>query len=646
MKKTQILIVEDEGLIAKDLQAMLKRLGYDVPVTVGTGELAIQTAAQNQPDLILMDIQLRGNMDGVEAAETIQANQKIPIVFLTANSDEPTFQRAKITDPFGFLIKPFEERGLHAGIEMALYKHQSEKRTHERERWLSTTLRSIADGVITTDENGVVTFLNDVAERLLGWTPGECAGRHYSEIIFLLDEATRQAPEDFIAGALKEGRSRSNTNSTLLLTRSGANIHIEHSAAPIRYSEESVAGCVIVLRDVSEHRKLESELRQSQKMDAIGKLAGSIAHDFNNAITAVMGYSSLILARLPDADPLRGDAEQILRAGEHSARLTRQLLAFSRKQILQPVALNLGVSLREMHGLLRRLIRENISLNLSVPDGLWMIKADPGHLEQLVFNMAINARDAMPHGGTLTIALRNVIVSAETSAKISGSRPGEFVELQISDTGTGMSPEILEQIFEPFFTTKAADKGTGLGLSTCQTIVKRAEGFITVSSMPGAGTTFSIYFPHLQEAAVARPEPAEVSPRRQRNETILLVDDDEPLRKMAIRVLEGAGCTVLEADDGEVALEVFNKCNAKVDLVITDMVMPQMGGRELVERIRSAGSEVKVLFMSGYTDDELLCHAVVGSQVDFLQKPFNPDVLLRTVAKILERERPRPVLQG
>ncbi len=637
MKKKQILVVEDEGLIAKDIQGMLKRLGYDVPVTVGTGDLAIQTAEANKPDLILMDINLKGKIDGVEAAAIIKSRQQIPIVYLTANSDEPTFQRAKVTDPFGFMIKPFEERTLHAGIEMALYKHNSEKSAGEREQWLSTTLRSIADGIITTDERGHVTFLNDVAERITGWMLADAKGLHYLEIFSLLDGATLKVAMDFVSGALLEGRSQSSMTRTLLVTRNGGEIQIEHSTAPIRYGGDRIAGCVIVFRDVSAHQKLEDELRQTQKMDAIGKLAGSIAHDFNNAITAVMGYSSLMIARLESSDPLREDARQILRAAEYSARLTRQLLAFSRKQILHPVPLNLGEALQEMRGLLRRLIREDISLSIATEDGLWNIKADPGHVEQLVLNMAINARDAMEGNGTLSITVHNVSLSAKEAAGIHGGRAGEFVLLELADTGKGMPPEVVERIFEPFFTTKGPDKGTGLGLSTCESIVKNISGFIGVASTPGAGTTFSIYLQRSEEGRVSEELSAtDLTPVHGGSQTILLVEDEEAVRMVAARVLEDAGYTVVEAENGLDALALLSHKTVGVDLIITDMVMPQMSGRELLGRVQSTGREVKVLVMSGYTDDEVLRDAVFESNIDFLQKPFTPDVLLRKVAAVME----------
>ena len=637
MRKIQILVVEDEGLIAKDIQSMLRRLGYEVPLTVGTGDLAIQAAVSNQPDLILMDINLRGKMDGVMAADAIHAILDVPIVYLTANSDEATLQRAKVTDPFGFLIKPFEERSIQAGIEIALYRHKTEKQKREREQWLSTTLKSIADAVVTTDAGGKVTFLNCVAESLTGWTNQEATGLHYREVFPIVAEVSGEVPPDAIAAALLHGISKTGINHTLLGDRSGAKRHIEHSVAPIRREDDKVIGCVLVFRDISEQRQLEAEFRQSQKMEAIGKLAGSIAHDFNNAITTVMGYSSMLMSQLCPESQMHADAGQILRAAEHSARLTRQLLLFSRKQISHAVCLDLSAAVKEVQGLLRRLIRENVALEVRTAPEPWTIKADPGHVEQLVINLAVNARDAMPQGGRLSVKTMNATLTKEGAAAVRGAREGEFVCLEISDTGVGMSAELVQRIFEPFFTTKGPDKGTGLGLSTCEGIVRQAEGFISVDSTPGVGTTFAIYFPRTMEVPeLAGEADAGSGTPGAGTETVLIVEDEEVLRLLAVRMLEELGYKVLEAANGFEALKLLGARGCPVDLIVTDMIMPEMSGRELIERVRSRGIASLVLFMSGYTEDDLLIEGLSGTETAFLQKPFTSERLTRKVRETID----------
>lgn len=642
MKKTQILIVEDEGIIAKDLQSMLRKLGYDVPVTVGTGEKAIAMALANQPDLILMDINLRGGMDGVEAAALITARQKVPVVYLTANSDEATLQRAKVTDPFGFLIKPFEERGLHAGIEMALYKHKTDKQIREREQWLATTLTSIADAVITTDREGRITFLNAAAEKISGWKHSEALHRPYGEVFNIIDEATRVVPPDRVAASLAEGATGSFCDQTLLITRDGSEVHVEHSVAPIRLGEhDEIGGCVIVFDDVSSRKQLEDQLRQAQKMDAIGKLAGGIAHDFNNAITAIMGYAEMILLHVKEGDPLYRDARQIVRAAEHSARLTHQLLAFSRKQVLQPRCLDLGKEIGEMEGMVRRLIGADVSLLTEVAPNLWNTTADAGQIQQVVLNMSVNARDAMPLGGQLKIALGNVTVTAAEALRIPDSYPGEFILLTISDSGSGMSRDVMKRIFDPFFTTKEPGKGTGLGLATCYGIVKQTAGMVSVTSEPGVGTTFSIYLPRDMSSAPAALRPFGGGEIPRGTETILVVEDEEILRELAVQVLESLGYHILTAEDGARAIEILRGGTAdNIHLIVTDLVMPRMGGRELAALIARDFGQKRVVFMSGYTDDEILRHAVKDAEVEYLQKPFTPKVLAHKIREVLDRPIP------
>lgn len=642
MEKIQILVVEDEGIIAKDLQAMLRKLGYDVPVTVGTGEKAILTASANQPDLILMDINLRGAIDGVEAATTISAQQDVPIVYLTANSDEATMQRAKVTDPFGFLIKPFEERALHAGIEMALYKHRNERQNREREQWLSTTLKSIADAVITTDREGRITFLNAAAEAISGWRTLDAIGRSYAEVFHVIDEATRAVPTDRVAASLTEGTTGTFGDQTLMIRRDGSETHIEHSVAPIRQgTDERIHGCVIAFSDVSGRKELEEQLRQVQKMDAIGKLAGGIAHDFNNAITAILGYAEMILLHVGDVDALCKDAKQIVRAAEHSARLTHQLLAFSRKQVLQPRCINLGEEIFGMEGMVRRLIGADIDFVIEVAPNLWHTTADAGQIQQVVLNMAVNARDAMTNGGQLKITLGNATVTAADALRIPDSCPGEFALLAISDTGSGMSREVMKRIFEPFFTTKEPGKGTGLGLATCYGIVKQTSGMVSVASDLGVGTTFSIYLPRAVDVtpAVIRLFGGDGLPGG--TETILVVEDEEILRELAVQVLESLGYRIVTAEDGAQAMAILRGGMAKdIQLIVTDLVMPRMGGRELATWISRDFGQMRVVFMSGYTDDEILRHAVADAEVEYLQKPFTPKALAQKIREVLDRPTP------
>ncbi|MEK6304126.1 MAG: response regulator [Acidobacteriota bacterium] len=385
-----------------------------------------------------------------------------------------------------------------------------------------------------------------------------------------------------------------------------------------------------------ERTHLEDQLRQSQKMEAIGRLAGGIAHDFNNLLTAIIGYSQLLLGRIDDDDPMKMEVEEIEKAGKRAASLTSQLLSFSRKQVVQPKVLDLRAVISDLAKMLTRVIGEDIDLiNLPAPESA-CVKADPGHIEQIIMNLVVNARDAMPRGGKLTIQTSVIEVDARIADRELLTAPGPYVLLSVSDSGVGMDRETQARIFEPFFTTKEAGKGTGLGLSTVYGIVKQSGGDIWVDSEPGRGTTFKIYLPRVDDAAeTAKPAAASLGVH-QSSETILLVEDEEIVRRLTREVLKTQGYTVLEARDGMEALSIFEQRDRTIDLMLTDVVMPNIGGAELARRVWSVRPDMKVVCMSGYTDDANLQHGVSGASIAFLQKPFTPATLARKVREVLD----------
>jgi signal transduction histidine kinase/CheY-like chemotaxis protein len=386
---------------------------------------------------------------------------------------------------------------------------------------------------------------------------------------------------------------------------------------------------------VSEREKAEERLRQAHKMEAIGKLAGGIAHDFNNMLSVILGYSEMSIFALAEGDPIRADLQEIQRAAERARELTRQLLAFSRKQILEPKVLDLNQTLHGLSNMLRRLLGEGIELNLATHTRIGKIKADPSQLEQVVMNLSVNARDAMPKGGKLTIETRDVELDAEYAAQHPDVLPGPYVLLAVTDDGVGIPPGDGARIFEPFFTTKPKGVGTGLGLSTVQGIVRQSGGHIWVYSEPERGATFKIYFPRHQlptDAPAAQAVGAQIA---RGWETILLVEDDEQVRALTRIVLARNGYNVLEAQSPGEAIIVCEKYPAKIHLVLTDVVMPRMTGKELAERIGPTRPQMKVLYMSGYTDDAIVHHGVLDAGVAFLQKPLTPDALLRKVRDVL-----------
>jgi PAS domain S-box-containing protein len=400
---------------------------------------------------------------------------------------------------------------------------------------------------------------------------------------------------------------------------------------------------VVVVHDITERRRaqkeitdLEEQLRQSQKMEAIGRLAGGIAHDFNNLLTLIKGYTQLSLLELKEKSPLKDDIEGIKKASERAADLIRQLLVFSRRQVMEMKVLDLNTLLRDLDKMLRRVIGENIELVTLLTDDLARVKADPGQMEQVMINLVVNARDAMPFGGKLTIETANVEVDEAFARAHIGANPGRYVRLSVRDTGVGMTPEVQERVFEPFFTTKKKGQGTGLGLSTVYGIVKQSGGNIWLDSAPGQGTTFKIYLPRVEELAEELTEDLHGEDLPQGRETVLVVEDEERVRQLSVRILTRQGYRVWEAANGVEALRICERQKEPIDLMLTDVVMPQMGGKELAEKVQPLRPQMRVLFTSGYMDDDSV-HKILNSGNQFLKKPFSPTVLACKVREVLDR---------
>jgi two-component system cell cycle sensor histidine kinase/response regulator CckA len=416
-------------------------------------------------------------------------------------------------------------------------------------------------------------------------------------------------------------------------TKSGRLIDIELAAYDIDYGGRQAL--LVVLTDITGRRELEEQLRQSQKMEAIGMLAGGIAHDFNNLLTIITGYSQLILNNLKENDPNRHSAEQIMKAGERAAALTKQLLAFSRRQVLQLRVLDLNKLVTSLSAMLQRLIGEDIDLRLSLRPDLGRVSADPGQIEQVIMNLVVNARDAMPKGGILTLETANVELDSRYVHTPLTAKPGPYVMLAVSDNGIGMDASVKARLFEPFFTTKGSGKGTGLGLSTVFGIVKQSGGSLDVYSEPGKGTSFKIYLPRIDQPVAAEPQ-RQNKPVRRGWETILLVEDDEMVRKLVRETLEKQGYKILDAGGPLDARRIADHFPGAIHLMITDVVMPKVNGRELAEQLSKRRGDLRVLYMSGYTDNAVLNSGILAKDVAFLQKPFTPGALIEKVREVLE----------
>ncbi|MDD5544975.1 MAG: PAS domain S-box protein [Acidobacteriia bacterium] len=394
-----------------------------------------------------------------------------------------------------------------------------------------------------------------------------------------------------------------------------------------------------IAEDITKRRNLEVQLILSQKMEAVGRLAGGVAHDFNNLLTVILGNGQIILDKVETDEAIRKPVSEILQSGERAAQLTRQLLAFSRKQVLEPRVIDLNYLVAEMDNLLRRLIGENIELVAVCEKNVGNIKADPGQIEQVIMNLAVNSRDAMPHGGRLTLETANSYVDESYVSTHMNMKPGPVVMLVVSDTGVGIPDQVKPHIFEPFFTTKEPTKGTGLGLATVYGIVKQSGGEIFVYSELGRGTTFKIYFPRVEASSHGLPSTKVLEPALGGNETILLVEDEPAVRNLTLQILHSKGYRVLEAENGEKALALAKSHKEPVDLVLTDMVMPGISGRELAERLVPLLPKAKFLYMSGYTGDAIVRQGELGVSADFIQKPFSPDSLARKVRDVLGKQK-------
>jgi len=931
---TKILIVEDENIVAKDIQNTLKSLGYTVTGVVSSGAEAIDKAAETQPDLVLMDIMLRGYQDGVEAAQQILTQHNIPVVYLTAYTDDKTLQRAKITEPYGYILKPFEERELHISIEMAIHKHRMAKKLQEREQWLAKILKTVNDAVIVVDGKGCVTFMNLVAETLTGWKQKEALGQPLAEIFKIVDAEANTPKDGSIKSVFQNGAVEKYSR---LLAKDGREIPVDDNAVSLRDESGITTGAILVFRDISARRqtqakllerfdqlqalyqmteaisraanletiyeealnslqrvvkadrasislidpdgiirfkawhglsdeyrqavegkspwstdrknpasifvadiehyaalqswrdnilregmralgflpligqglllgkfaiyydtphqfteeetqvaqaiasnvafaiertrateaqraneerfrqiaenihevfwisdprqrtmlyvspayeeiwgrsreslytqpnsffdavipedreraktalakqlqgeltheeyrinrpqgdirwiwersfpikdesgqfyriagisedvterkrteealhKSEDQLRKVQRMEAVGRLAGGVAHDFNNMLTAIIGTAELGMLELHRDHPVRKDLKEIKQTADRAANLTRQLLAFARQQIIAPHILDLNDLILNLDKMLRRLIGEDIELVIVPASDIGWLKVDSGQIEQVIVNLAVNARDAMPEGGSLILQTANVTVDHDYVRQHPEVALGEYIMLKVQDTGSGMTEEVKAHLFEPFFTTKEIGRGTGLGLATCYGIIKQNGGHIEVESEPDNGTTFRIYLPRIEEAVGPIPARDHAGVLPQGSETVLLVEDEPTVREVAGRMLREQGYHVLVAANGDEALQLArSRMQEPIHLLVTDVVMPRLSGKAVAEQLKAARPEMKVLFISGYSDDTLIRHGAAETGLNFLQKPFSPSLLAYKIRDLLD----------
>jgi PAS domain S-box-containing protein len=502
-------------------------------------------------------------------------------------------------------------------------RKQAEEATRRHEETLQAVFDHIPVMIAFFDASARPVLVNREWERVLGWTLEEARNIDLFAEVYPDPEYRRQVIE-YIQAAER-------TWSTFKMrVRDGRTV--EASWANVRLSDGTGLG---IGQDVSERSRLEEKLRQASKMEAVGQLAGGVAHDFNNMLTGILGYCDLLRGRLGAGDPRAAELEEIRKAADRAASLTRQLLAFSRQQVLQPRVLDLNEVVSNMDKMLRRLIGEDIDLNLKLPEDLGHVKADPGQLEQVLLNLVVNARDAMPTGGRLSIETANIDLDEAYGGTHDVVTPGSYVLLAVSDNGVGMDAGTQAHIFEPFFTTKERGKGTGLGLATVYGIVKQSGGYIWVYSEPRQGSVFKIYLPRVPGGAEPAAHPARPEAAVRGSETILLVEDDDTVRDLAREVLQESGYRVLVASHGEEALRLGGSHDGPIHLMLTDVVMPGGSGRVYAEKLGAARPDMKVLYMSGYTDDAIVRHGLLDPHIAFLEKPFTPAALTGKVREVL-----------
>jgi two-component system cell cycle sensor histidine kinase/response regulator CckA len=476
-------------------------------------------------------------------------------------------------------------------------------------------------------------FLNRAARRMLGRGETEDISGVRLEDLHPAP-AMRTLTNEGVLSAFQYG---SWEGESAVMNRDGREIPVSQVIVAHRAPTGDVRFISTVMRDLTERKKLEGQLRQAQKMEAMGQLAGGVAHDFNNLLTVISGYSEIVLSELPVEDPMRQPIQAISDAGERAASLTRQLLTFSRQTVLEPKVLNLNDVIRHAENMLQRLIGEDILLTTVLNPAINCVRVDPGLFGLVLMNLAVNARDAMPTGGKLTIETSNLNWDyASTHPEI---QTGQYIMLATTDTGSGMTPAARMRIFEPFFTTKEVGRGTGLGLAVVHGIIKQSNGHIEVYSELNVGTTFKIYLPAVNDQVPA-PTLLDSGKSMMGVETILLVEDERAVRGLALHAFQSCGYKVLTATDGRDAMLVAEKCRGPIDLLVTDVVMPRMGGRELAEALRSAFPKMKVLYTSGYTDDAVVRHGILRKEVAFLQKPYTPISLTRKARAVLDAMKP------
>jgi two-component system, cell cycle sensor histidine kinase and response regulator CckA len=633
----KVLIVDDSLDDVFLLQRELRRGGYE-PAVERVDDIASLAGAlaDAEWDLVLCDYVIPG-LDILEALRVVQeSGRDLPFIIVSGRVGEDEAATALKAGAHDFVTKerlsrlvPAIERELRDAADRARHR-QAEQALRESEERYRLLVESIQDyAICLLDVNGRVSSWNGGAERIFGYAEPEISGSHFGRLFRPLD-GTRDLPRQILETAARVGTYESEVWCT---RKDGSALLASMLITAARDAAAALAGFTLVSRDITEQMRIAEERMQSQKLEVIGRLAGSVAHDFNNLLTIVSGFTELLNQSMEPDDAGRIYLDEIIKATDQAAALTQQLLAFGRRQLLQPRVIDVNEIVSNMETMLRRLIGENIELSIRLEASPGSTRADAVQIQQAILNLVINARDAMPAGGTISIITGNARETPGVGAE-GGADP--LVTLVVADTGEGMDQQTLARIFEPFFTTKEVGKGSGLGLATVDGIVAQSGGRIRVSSALNQGTTFTVLLPSTADVPLGSPTVASATSSPTGSETVLLVEDEPALRRLIRRVLAQFGYTVLEVPDGEEALHLAEAYQGPINLVLTDVVMPRLSGRDLAERVLASHPEARILYMSGYTDDAVVQHGVLTQEVALLRKPFTPYALAARVREVLD----------
>ena len=667
----RVLFVDDEGNILRSIKRLFMEESYEV-LTTNSGEKALELLKDGQDIGLIVSDQRMPGMLGVDLLK--QASEISPDtlrIILTGYTDiNAAIDAINKGGAYQYITKPWKDDDLIQIVRDAVYRYSLirenkrlteivKRQNEELKQWndqlqyrvqeqtieireSEQKFRKLFDeapvGYHEVNKEGDITNVNYSELEMLGYTAEEMLGKPIWTFT-AEPETIKQVFEARIAGDLPPGQAFECTycrkDGTSLVVLAGDKL-LKDRAGMITGIRTTIQNITELKQTEEKMASLQKQLYQAQKMEAVGRLTGGIAHDFNNLLTIIKGYSQLGLIGLKENNSLKGNIEEIYKASERATDLTRQLLAFSRNQVMEMKVLDLNFLLHNLDKMLRRAIGEDIELVSILADDLGRVKADPGQIEQVIMNLVVNARDAMPSGGKLTIETANVQLDELYAHRCIGAAPGCYVELSVSDTGTGMTPEVKDHIFEPFFTTKEKDRGTGLGLSVVYGIVKQTGGNIWVDSEPGQGTVFRIHLPRVDEPLQELKGKVDLRDLPRGSETVLVVEDEDQLRKLITQVLQMQGYEVLETSCGDDALMICKERREPIHLLLTDVVMPRMSGVQLVERCREAGQEFEVLYVSGYAESAILHPEVLVTGINYIRKPFTVHSLARKVREILD----------